>query len=63
MFRLQNNLAPIPIVSNETLTLFERMTLRVGVIFVYFSHITQMSYPSKGLGYIFIVQGATTYAS
>jgi hypothetical protein len=39
MFRLQDSLAVIPIVSNETRTLMERMTLRVGAIFfVYSSH-------------------------
>jgi hypothetical protein len=48
MFRLQDNLAPIPIVSNETLTLIERMTLWVGAIFVYFFKHYTMSYPSKG---------------
>jgi hypothetical protein len=50
MLRLQDSLALIPIVSKGTLTLIERMTLRVGAIFVYFSHTTQMSYPSKGWG-------------
>jgi hypothetical protein len=33
MFRLHDSLALIPIVSNMTLTLIERMTLRVGAIF------------------------------
>jgi hypothetical protein len=37
MFRLQDSLALIPIVSNETLTLIERMTLRVRAIFCLFS--------------------------
>jgi hypothetical protein len=55
MFRLQDSLAPITIVSSGTLTLIERITLRVGAIFFYFSHTTQMSYPSKGWGHIFIV--------
>jgi hypothetical protein len=54
MFRLQDNLAPIPIVSKGTLTLIQRMALRVVAIFVYFSHSTQMPYPSKGWRHIFI---------
>jgi hypothetical protein len=33
MFRLNDSLALIPIISNGTLTPIERMTLRVGVIF------------------------------
>jgi hypothetical protein len=33
MFRLQDSLALIPIVSNRTLILIERMTLQVGAIF------------------------------
>jgi hypothetical protein len=41
---------PSAAVSKGTLTLIERMTLRVGAIFIYFSHITQMSYPSKCWG-------------
>jgi hypothetical protein len=54
MFRLQDSLAPIPIVSRGTLTLIQRMTLRVGAISIYFSHTTQMPYPSKGWRHIFI---------
>jgi hypothetical protein len=42
------------VVSKGTLTLIQRMTLRVGAIFVYFSHSTQMPYPSKGWRHIFI---------
>jgi hypothetical protein len=42
MFRLQDNLAPRPIVSNGTLTFIERMTLWVGTIFcLFFSNTTQ----------------------
>ena len=41
-------------VSRGTLTLIQRMTLRARAIFVYFSHTTQMSYPSKGWRHIFI---------
>jgi hypothetical protein len=36
MFRLQDNLVLIPIVSNATLILIKRMTLRVGAIFCLF---------------------------
>jgi hypothetical protein len=36
MFRLQDNLALIPIVSRGTLTLIKRMTLWVGAIFCLF---------------------------
>jgi hypothetical protein len=36
MFRLQDSLALIPIVSNGTLILIERMTLQVGAIFCLF---------------------------
>jgi hypothetical protein len=45
---------PPTTVSRGTLTLIQRMTLRAGEIFVYFSHTTQMSYPSKGWRHIFI---------
>jgi hypothetical protein len=41
MFRLQDNLTLIPIVSNGTLILIERMTLWVGAIFCLFSHTTR----------------------
>jgi hypothetical protein len=37
MFRLQDNLTLIPIVSNGTLTLIQRMTLWVGAILCLFS--------------------------
>jgi hypothetical protein len=37
MFRLQDNLALIPIVSRGTLTLIKRMTLWVGAIFLFIS--------------------------
>jgi hypothetical protein len=54
MFRLQDSLVLIQIVSRGTLTLIQRMTLRAGAIFVYFSHTTQMPYTSKGWRHIFI---------
>jgi hypothetical protein len=63
MFRLQDNLDLIPIVvSNETLTIIERMRLRVEAIFscLFLTHYT-MSYSSKGWGYIFIAQGTAEH--
>jgi hypothetical protein len=49
-----SHLVTIGVVSRGTLTLIQKMTLRAEEIFVYFSHTTQMSYPSKGWRHIFI---------
>lgn len=63
MFRLQDNSAPIPILSSGTLTLIERMTVGVGAIFwFYFSHNTQYHTHLRGCGYIFIAVGCQAYA-
>jgi hypothetical protein len=48
MFKLQDRTALIPLVSIKTLTLIERMTLRVGAIFWFISH--TMPYQPEGLG-------------
>jgi hypothetical protein len=48
MFKLQDRTALIPVVSIETLTLIERMTLGVGAIFWFTSH--TMPHQSEGLG-------------
>jgi hypothetical protein len=50
-------------VSNMTLTLIERMTLRARQFFVYFFKHYTMPYPSKGWGYIFIAKGQQSICS
>jgi hypothetical protein len=61
MFRLQDNLHLIPIVSNGTLTLIERMTLRVAAIFDLFLTHYLNAIPLEGLGtHIYSPMGYTT---
>jgi hypothetical protein len=62
MFRLQDNLAPRPIVSNGTLTFIERMTLWVGTIFCLFFQILHNVIPLEGLRtHIYSPRGCTTH--
>jgi hypothetical protein len=63
MFRLQDSLAPIPIVSNVTLTLIERMTLRVGAIFdLFLTHYSKW-HTLRRVGDIFIALGAALHTT
>jgi hypothetical protein len=61
MFKVQDRAALIPIVSIETLTLIEMMTLGVGAIFWFCSHTMQCQ--PESLEYIFIAgQNSQVYA-
>jgi hypothetical protein len=60
MFRLQDSLAPIPIVSRETLTLIKRMTLWVGAIFCLFPQTLHNVIPLEGLETVMGIIGSET---
>jgi hypothetical protein len=49
MFKVQDRIALIPVVSIETLTLIERMTLGVGAIFWFTSHTMQCQLEGLGI--------------